>query len=59
MKKTYQIHEVSRELQIHESTIRRLEQRGLIKPSRTLTNHRIFTEEDISKIREIYESKKA
>jgi DNA-binding transcriptional MerR regulator len=59
MKKTYQIHEVGEELKIHESTIRRLEKRGLIHPSRTLTGHRIFTEEDISKIREIYESKKS
>ena len=37
MKKTYQIHEVGEELNIHESTIRRLEKRGLIHPSRTLT----------------------
>ena len=58
MKKTFQIHDVAEQLQIHESTIRRLERRGLIHPTRTITNHRIFTEEDISKIRQIYEAKK-
>jgi DNA-binding transcriptional MerR regulator len=59
MEKTYHIHEVGEKLKIHESTIRRLEQRGLIHPSRTLTGHRIFTEDDIRQIRDFYESKKS
>jgi len=57
MEKKYHIHEVSRELGIHENTIRRLEGRGLIRPIRNLVGHRIFTENDIQMIREIYEGK--
>lgn len=49
------IHEVSRELGIHENTIRGLERRGLIHPDRNLVGHRIFTEDVVQKIRQIYE----
>lgn len=49
------IHEVSRELGIHENTIRALERKGLIHPIRNLVGHRIFTEDVVQKIREIYE----
>lgn len=49
------IGQVSRELGIHENTIRALERRGLIHPDRSLTGYRIFDEETIQKIREIYQ----
>jgi len=54
MKKNYRIHEVAKELGLHENTIRRLEQRGLIRPERTLAGHRIFDEETLERIRKIY-----
>ncbi len=52
------IGEVKRETGLHENTIRALEEKGLIHPARTLTGYRLFTEEDIQKIREIYEAKR-
>jgi len=58
-KPIYWIHEASEEVGVHESTIRRLEQRGVINPSRTLAGHRVFTEDDLRKIREFYTRKKS
>jgi DNA-binding transcriptional MerR regulator len=54
MKKRYRIRDAAEELGLHENTIRRLEQRGLIKPERSTAGHRIFDEETIEKIRKIY-----
>jgi DNA-binding transcriptional MerR regulator len=48
------IGEVKRELGISENTIRNLERRGLIHPVRSLAGYRLFTEDEIQKIREIY-----
>jgi len=52
--KNKKIHDVAREVGLHENTIRRLEARGLIHPLRNLVGHRIFTEEIINQIRQIY-----
>jgi DNA-binding transcriptional MerR regulator len=52
------IGEVVHELGIHWGTIRNFEKKGLINPTRTLTGYRLFSEEDIQKIRELYEAKK-
>ena len=51
------IGEVKRELGLHENTIRSLERKGLIHPMRNLVGHRIFTEDVIQKIREVYQQK--
>ncbi len=48
------IHDVARELGLHENTIRRLEARGLIHPLRNLVGHRIFDERTIQNIRDLY-----
>ena len=51
------MHEVVQELGLHENTIRNLERKGLINPIMSLAGHRIFTEQEIQKIRQIYEKK--
>jgi len=48
------IREAAQKVGVHENTIRNLERLGLIHPRRTLTGHRIFDEEILAKIKEIY-----
>lgn len=45
------IGEVARTIGLHETTIRRLERRGLLHPHRDWAGHRRFTAEDIARLR--------
>jgi MerR family transcriptional regulator/heat shock protein HspR len=49
-KKYYMISAVSSMYNIHPQTLRLYEREGLLKPSRTDGNTRIYTDEDISKL---------
>jgi DNA-binding transcriptional MerR regulator len=57
MVRVKRIHDVARELGLSENTIRRLEARGFIKPGRSLAGQRIFDEQTIQKIRDLYASR--
>lgn len=47
----YVISIVSEMLNIHPQTLRQYERIGLIKPSRTIGNNRLYSEEDIEKLK--------
>ena len=52
-KKYYMISAISQMYDIHPQTLRLYEREGLLKPSRTEGNTRIYTEEDIKKLETI------
>ena len=54
MTRAKRIHDVARELGLSENTIRRLEAQGFINPERSLAGQRIFDEQTIQKIRDLY-----
>jgi MerR family transcriptional regulator/heat shock protein HspR len=47
----YVISIVAEMLEIHPQTLRQYERIGLIKPSRTIGNNRLYSEEDIEKLK--------
>lgn len=47
----YVISIVAEMLEIHPQTLRQYERIGLIKPSRTIGNNRLYSEEDIDKLK--------
>lgn len=49
----YQISVVARMLGVHPQTLRLYEREGLVKPTRTEGNMRLYSEEDIEKLRTI------
>ena len=50
-KPLYVISIVSEMLNIHPQTLRQYERIGLIKPSRTIGNNRLYSEEDIERLK--------
>jgi len=48
----FKIGEAAKQIGIHPSTLRDLENRGLISIRRNWSGHRVYTEEEISQIRE-------
>jgi MerR family transcriptional regulator/heat shock protein HspR len=50
-KPLYVISIVSEMLEIHPQTLRQYERIGLIKPSRTIGNNRLYSEEDIERLK--------
>ena len=55
----FKIGEAAKQIGIHPSTLRDLENRGLISIRRNWSGHRVYTEEEISQIREkIFPSQK-
>jgi MerR family transcriptional regulator/heat shock protein HspR len=48
--KFLKIGEVAKQLSIHDQTIRMYERKGLIKPTRSEHNTRLFTRNDITKV---------
>lgn len=53
----YLVHEVAEECNIHPSTVRRLEKRGLLKGVRDYNNCRIFSKEEVMKLKRLLEIK--
>jgi DNA-binding transcriptional MerR regulator len=47
------IGEVARRVGVHPSTLRRWHQRGVIQPRRDVNGMRIFSSEDIARLREL------
>lgn len=54
MGRIYRISGAAERAGVHPSTIRNYERRGLIAPQRDETGQRVFTEELIKKIKQVY-----
>jgi len=51
--KYYKISEVAREVNMSIGTLRLWERQGKINPARTASGHRVFTQRDLDKIRDL------
>jgi DNA-binding transcriptional MerR regulator len=49
----FRIGEIARMVDLSTATLRLWEQRGKIKPARTESGHRIFTQTDLNRIKEL------
>ena len=54
----FRISEAAKRVGVHWCTLRDLEKRGLIHPARSLSGHRLYSEQDLALIRAHYEKKK-
>ena len=52
------IHQAGWKLRLHPNTLRKLERLGVVNPSRSLSGHRLYSEDDIRKVREYYGRKR-
>lgn len=53
MSQTYLISAVAKMLGIHPQTLRQYEREGLVEPSRSEGKMRLYTQEDVSRVREV------
>lgn len=47
----YLVHDVAEECHIHPNTVRRLEREGILKANRDYNNHRVFSKEEVMKLK--------
>jgi DNA-binding transcriptional MerR regulator len=57
-KPKYLIQEASQRVGVHRNTLKNLEDKGIINPTRSLAGQRRYSEDDLQKIRDYYEKKR-